>query len=128
MAHEWIINKDKYEGRPRWYTCPICRYTYDNNIDHVSETNYCPNCQNTIGGNDKRLYKPFEHFSLPVMTFEGVNIVNKIHVQLIDMQEKAIHDAIIKEGLAQGFDELFLMDKKFVFDAIREKMQREGLL
>lgn len=50
---EWIINKDKYDGYPRWYTCPICRYTYDDTIDHVSEKDACPNCGNKMGDVDQ---------------------------------------------------------------------------
>ena len=50
----WIVNRDKYDGRPRWYTCPVCCYTYDDTIDHVSDTGYCPNCQNVIEARKER--------------------------------------------------------------------------
>lgn len=42
MPH-WIVRDDTY------YTCPTCRYTYDNRIDHVSAEDKCPNCQVPIG-------------------------------------------------------------------------------
>lgn len=41
MPH-WIVRNDTY------YTCPICRYTYDDRIDHVSDKEECPNCLNPI--------------------------------------------------------------------------------
>ena len=49
---KWIIKDDKYNGHPRWYTCPICRYTYDDTIDHVSESDECPNCRNKMNDDD----------------------------------------------------------------------------
>ena len=37
MAH-WLIGND------RWYVCSVCRYTYDNKIERVSDRATCPNC------------------------------------------------------------------------------------
>lgn len=49
-----------------------------------------------------------------------------IAVQLIDMQDRAIYNEVIRAAGEAGIDDLYLMDKQFVLDALREKLEREG--
>ena len=48
--------------------------------------------------------------------------------KLIDMKNKALVQECIKAANEAGITDLFLLDKQFVLDAIREKMEREGLM
>lgn len=48
--------------------------------------------------------------------------------KLIDMKNEAIVQECIKAANEAGITDLLLLDKKFIVDAIREKMEREGLM
>lgn len=70
------------------------------------------------------------------LNYPGMNYVfdhNRIgkmmafQTKLIDMKNEAIVQECIKAANEAGITDLFLLDKKFVLDAIREKMEREGL-
>lgn len=71
-------------------------------------------------------------FKLDVVENPGMDVMyeitNKIWVKLIEEQEEAIHQAIVKEAVKDGVSDLYILDKKFVFDALREKMEREGVV
>lgn len=49
-----------------------------------------------------------------------------IAVQLIDMQNRMLYGEVIRTACEAGIDDLYLMDKQFVLDALREKLEREG--
>ena len=51
--------------------------------------------------------------------------VDNFMVQVIDMKDKAIVDAIIRTATEEGVGEIVLIDKKFVLEAIKEKLERE---
>lgn len=46
-------------------------------------------------------------------------------VRVIDMLDRAAYEAVIREACEAGIDHLFLMDKQFVLDALREKLERD---
>lgn len=48
--------------------------------------------------------------------------------KLTDMKNEAIVQECIKAANEAGITDLFLLDKKFIVDAIREKLEREGLM
>lgn len=47
--------------------------------------------------------------------------------QVVDTQERMLVEAVIRAAEEEGVRDLYILDKKFVFDALREKMEREGL-
>ena len=49
-----------------------------------------------------------------------------IAVQLIDMQNRMLYNEVVRTACEAGIDDLYLMDKQFVLDALREKLEREG--
>ena len=62
--------------------------------------------------------------SLPMLEGDNGRIVTKFCAELIDMQDRAIVDAVIRAAEDEKITQLLLLDKRFVLDAIREKMER----
>lgn len=62
--------------------------------------------------------------NLPLLDDVTGMITEKFHAELVDMQDKAIVDAVIKAAEQEEITQLLLLDKGFVLDAIREKMER----
>lgn len=62
--------------------------------------------------------------NLPMLDEVTGKIVTKFHAEVVDMENKAIVDAVIRAAQAEGITALYLMDKPFILDAIREKMER----
>lgn len=54
-----------------------------------------------------------------------LEIVRNVEVKLVDMMDRLIMDEILRTANEEGITDLFVMDKKFVLDAIREKMERD---
>ena len=52
------------------------------------------------------------------------SIIRKITAQIVDMHDDAIVQACIDAAKKAGIHDLILMDKKFVLDALLEKIQR----
>lgn len=51
--------------------------------------------------------------------------VDKFLVQVINMKDRAIVDAIVRTAREEGIGEIILIDKKFIVEAINEKLERE---
>lgn len=54
-----------------------------------------------------------------------LEIVRKVEVKLIDMMDQLILDEVIRAADEAGITDLFVLDKRFVLDALREKMERD---
>lgn len=52
--------------------------------------------------------------------------VKSIMAQVADLSDQAIYSAIISAAKEAGVTDLYLMDKAFVLDALREKAEREN--
>ena len=65
-----------------------------------------------------------QHFIFPGCNDDAT--VKNIMAQVADVTDQAIYNAIIKEAQDAGVTDLYLMDKKFVLDALREKLEREN--
>lgn len=52
--------------------------------------------------------------------------IGKISAIIADMTDNAIYEAIIKMAKEEGITDLYLMDKKFVFEALKEKLECES--
>lgn len=79
---------------------------------------------------------PFEHHRLntPEISCEGgvYSYREKIMAECVNMQEDAIVRAVIRAAMDEGVTDLYLLDKKFVIDALvtaieaRNRRVREG--
>lgn len=47
--------------------------------------------------------------------------------KVADTRDRAIVEAIIQAAEEEGVRDLYILSRRFVFDALREKMEREGL-
>ena len=46
--------------------------------------------------------------------------------QVVNTQDRLIVEAVVETAREMGFTDLYILDKDFVLDALREKMEREG--
>lgn len=51
--------------------------------------------------------------------------MKRIEARAIDMEDRAVHDEVIRTAREAGIDTLYLMDRQFVIDALREKLERD---
>ena len=72
-------------------------------------------------------FKPLEHYKLNDMQFNDnmTGMIMKLHVSVIDKIDQAIVDAVIETAREEGMTDLYILDKKFVIDALKEKIARE---
>lgn len=72
-------------------------------------------------------FKPLEHYKLNDMQFNDdmTEMIMKLHVSVIDKMEQPIVDAVVEAAREEGVTNLCILDKKFVIDALKEKMARE---
>lgn len=65
----------------------------------------------------------------PKMSVEdpGFIVRKNISVQVANMLDNEIMTAIVNLARENGITDLFVLDKKFVLDALKEKLEREGL-
>lgn len=68
---------------------------------------------------------PLHHYSISQLTEYLEEPVKKIMAATIDMTDNLIVQAITQAAKDDGVTDLYLIDKKFAADAIREKMERE---
>ena len=76
-------------------------------------------------------YYPMYQFNFPPeMSVEdpGFIVRRNISVQVANMLDNEIMTAIVNLARESGVTDLFVLDKKFVLDALKEKMEREGLI
>ena len=78
--------------------------------------------------------KPLEHFRIKTTELDILGqqspiyqITNKLAVIAAEETDRAILDEIIRVAKSEGITDLIVLDKKFIVEAIREKMEREGI-
>lgn len=73
------------------------------------------------------MHDRFVHFELnpSELDFDTNTFTQRILAHTLDMQEDAIVQACIRTAKDAGITDLFLIDKQFVIDALREKIERE---
>ena len=64
------------------------------------------------------------HFSEPEIHDNQAKITHRIYADVVDMTNNAIVDACVKAARQAGINDLYLLDKQFVLDALREKIER----
>lgn len=62
------------------------------------------------------------HYQMPFNHVD--NYAAKVQAAVIDMTDHLLVKAITEEAMAAGYTDLYLMDKTFILDAIREKLDR----
>lgn len=68
--------------------------------------------------------------NLEFVPFEETDVFKKLRyamAQVVDMQDQCIVDAIIEAAKEAGITYLYLIDRKFIIEAIQEKFERMGL-
>lgn len=62
----------------------------------------------------------------PVVTgLDDLKITFDVRAAVIDTMDDAIVSEVIQKAIADGVAELYLLDREFVLDALREKIERE---
>lgn len=61
----------------------------------------------------------------PVVDMDAMTVNFKIQAEVVNMADQAIVDAVVAEAQKLGITELYLLDKKFIGEAIKEKLDRE---
>ena len=71
--------------------------------------------------------EPMQHyeFSKPRYHLDFDKVGRLIRAMVVNTTEWAIVDAVIEAAKEDGISDLYLMDRKFVLDALREKIERE---
>lgn len=75
-------------------------------------------------------YYPMYQFNFPPETSvedPGFIARRNISVQFANMLDNELMTGIVNLARENGITDLFVLDKKFVLDALKEKMEREGL-
>ena len=75
-------------------------------------------------------YYPMYRFNFPPeMSVEdpGFIVRRNISVQFVNMLDNEFMTEIVNLARENGITDLFVLDKKFVLDALKEKLEREGL-
>lgn len=66
---------------------------------------------------------PLQHFIIP--QYDNPYTIQNISAMVADMTDSAIVAAIIQSAKESGTTDLYLIDKQFIADALREKLERE---
>lgn len=77
---------------------------------------------------DEQKTCPFEHIRLnpPEIKFDkGVySFEQKVYAECINVEERAVVAAVVRAAKEAGFTEMFLLDRKFVLDALTEAVKK----
>lgn len=65
------------------------------------------------------------HLREPELDFELNTITQRIYTEVVDMYDDAIVQACVRAAKEAGLTDLVLLDKRFVLEALIEKMERE---
>lgn len=78
--------------------------------------------------------KPLKYFRIETPELDILDqqspiyqITNKLAVIAAEEIDRAILDEIVRAAKSEGISDLIVLDKKFIVEAIREKMEREGI-
>lgn len=86
-----------------------------------------------------RTDEPIKHYKFPIpesfdlefvednpLTSTVCKIQESVMVKIVKMLDKLLVDAVIDYAKDNGVSHLYLMDEKFVLDALKEKLIRDG--
>jgi len=61
-----------------------------------------------------------------VAELDGGKVKINVRAAVIEAADKVVADAVIQTAIADGVAELYLLDREFVLEAVREKIVREN--
>ena len=72
------------------------------------------------------MYREMQSFCLndPVVDVNDMTVTFHFAAEVYDMADNAIRDAIVDAAQKAGITELYLLDKTFILEAIREKLAK----
>lgn len=65
------------------------------------------------------------HPKEPEFDFDTYTMTQRICAEAVELQDEVIVSACIRAAREAGITDLFLIDRQFVLDALREKIERE---
>lgn len=68
---------------------------------------------------------PYEASLKMLENSNSFSVTQKFAVHVIEMHDEAIYNAVVEAAREAGINQLYLLDKKFVLEALREKVERE---
>ena len=70
------------------------------------------------------MFKEMQSFRLndPVIDTNEMTVTFHFAAEVCDLADDAIRDAVVKAAQEAGITELYLLDKTFILEAIREKL------
>ena len=68
---------------------------------------------------------PYEASLKMLENSNSFSVTQKFAVRVIEMHDEAIYNAVVEAAREAGINQLHLLDKKFVLEALREKVERE---
>ena len=73
------------------------------------------------------MFKEMQSFRLndPVIDTNEMTVTFHFAAEVCDMADKAIMDAVVKAAQEAGITELYLLDRQFILEAIRDKLREK---
>lgn len=73
------------------------------------------------------MHKEMQSFCLnnPVVDVNEMTVTFHFAAEVCDMADNAIRDAVVDAARKAGITELYLMDKTFILEAIRDKLREK---
>ena len=69
---------------------------------------------------------PYEASLKMLENSNSFSVTQKFAARVIEMHDEAIYNAVVEAAREAGINQLYLLDKKFVLEALREKAEREN--
>ena len=73
------------------------------------------------------MFKEMQSFCLndPVVNVNEMTVTFHFAAEVCDMADNAIRDAVVDAAQKAGITELYLLDKAFILEAIRDKLREK---
>lgn len=73
------------------------------------------------------MFKEMQSFRLndPVVDVSEMTVTFHFAAEVCDLADDAIRDAVVKAAQEAGITELYLLDKQFILEAIRDKLREK---
>ena len=76
------------------------------------------------------MFEPLKYYDLQCVEFlhtqEAISAIRRINIEFADAVDKEMHEAIIREAQRNGITDLYIFDRQFVINALREAIKKEA--